>query len=133
MTIEETKKASDSNFSIKQNSTYDWVGNTDNTHDFHAVEKNINNRPNNNDDFDFMYDGIMAGELHEPEVAVNEENDTVADELHLCETKEDDFEIFNLRIIHRKNRFVCKSLVSFRVSSFLYGIQSKSKTFVFVL
>ncbi|XP_057788874.1 uncharacterized protein LOC131005803 isoform X2 [Salvia miltiorrhiza] len=79
----------------KQNSAYDWVGGFDNGH-----EKS--NRPSNNDDFDFMYDGVITGELDEPQAGVNEENDD--DELHLYEANEDDFEIFNLRIIHRKNR-----------------------------
>ncbi|XP_041992596.1 dual specificity tyrosine-phosphorylation-regulated kinase 4-like isoform X2 [Salvia splendens] len=93
-----------SNFSVKQNSTYDWVDSFDNDHDLnlHTVQKN--NQPNDND-FDFTYDRVITGELHEPQVPVNEENNTVADdELHLCETKDEEFETFNLRIIHRKNR-----------------------------
>lgn len=91
MTTEERTKASNPNFSIKQNSTYDWVGNFGNTHDFDAVKK----------------DRTITREVHEPDVAVNEENDTVTDGLHLSETQEDDFVTFDLRIIHRKNRFVC--------------------------
>lgn len=88
---EERMKASYPNFSVKQNSTYDWVGNFGNTHDFNAVKK----------------DRLTTKEVLETDVAVNEENDTVADELHLCEMQEDDFVTFDLRIIHRKNRFVC--------------------------
>ncbi|KAG6418451.1 hypothetical protein SASPL_120655 [Salvia splendens] len=94
-----------SNFSIKQNSTYDWVDSFDNDHDLdlHTVQKN--NQTNNNDDFDFTYGSVITGELHEPQVPVNEENNTVADdELHLYETKDEEFETFDLRIIHRKNR-----------------------------
>lgn len=87
----------------KQNSTYDWLG--DNAHDFHDVNKD--NRPDKNDDnLDFIYDRVITGETNEPEVAADEENDAVSEELHLNESKEDDFEIFNLRIIHRKNRSV---------------------------
>ncbi|KAH6777796.1 Protein kinase superfamily protein [Perilla frutescens var. frutescens] len=94
MTTEERMTASDPNFFTKQKCTNDWVGDFDKKDDC----------PNNNDDFDLIYDRVITGEIHEPEAAVNEENDTVSDELHLYETKEDDFEIFNLRIIHRKNR-----------------------------
>lgn len=93
MTIEERMTASDPNFSTKQNSAYDWVG----------IFDKKDNRPNNNDDFDKTYDGV-TGEIHEPEVMENEENDRVSNELHLYESKDDNFEIFNLRIIHRKNR-----------------------------
>lgn len=102
-TIGERLTASDTNFSTKGNSTYDWVRGFVNTHDFHTVKKD--NQPNNNDNYDFIYDEVIAGEIHEPEVAVNEESGTISDELHMY-TKEDDYEIFNLRIIHRKNRFV---------------------------
>ncbi|KAL0382128.1 UNVERIFIED_CONTAM: DYRK-family kinase pom1 [Sesamum calycinum] len=55
-----------------------------------------------NDDYDFIYDEVIASKKREPKVAVNEENGATSDELLLYEAKEDDYEIFNLRIIHRK-------------------------------
>ncbi|KAL0341279.1 UNVERIFIED_CONTAM: Serine/threonine-protein kinase ppk15 [Sesamum radiatum] len=64
------------------------------------------------DDYDFIYDEVIASKKREPKVAVNEENGATSDELLLYEAKEDDYEIFNLRIIHRKNsctHFLCHS------------------------
>ncbi|XP_026426414.1 dual specificity tyrosine-phosphorylation-regulated kinase mbk-2-like isoform X1 [Papaver somniferum] len=43
-------------------------------------------------------------ELHDPEVAGDEENSATPNELSICEHVEDEYEVFNLRIIHRKNR-----------------------------
>ncbi|KAI3470884.1 hypothetical protein Pfo_027547 [Paulownia fortunei] len=101
-TLGERLTASDTNFSTKRNSTYDWVGGFDNSLDFHTVKKD--NQQNEHDNYDFLYDEVIARETHEPEAAVNEESGAISDELLIYETKEDDYEIFNLRIIHRKNR-----------------------------
>lgn len=111
----------------KQNSTYDWLG--DKAHDFHDVKKD--NRPNNNDDsLDFIYDRVITGETNEPEVAANEENDAVSEELHLNESKEDDFEIFNLRIIHRKNRLICSVQLYSFIIPFTGPASKRTRTFL---
>lgn len=44
----------------------------------------------------------------EPRSAINEQESTILDEIPYGETNEDDYEVFNLRIIHRKNRFVTR-------------------------
>ncbi|KAI3964815.1 hypothetical protein MKW92_006624 [Papaver armeniacum] len=47
----------------------------------------------------------MTGEeLHDPEVAGDGENSATPKELSIYEHVEDEYEVFNLRIIHRKNR-----------------------------
>lgn len=80
-------------FQLEHN--YDWVGGFDNTNDFHSAEKD--NQVTENDDYGFIYDEVIGGD---------EESDALSDELLMYEVKEDDYEIFNLRIIHRKNRSV---------------------------
>ncbi|KMT18197.1 hypothetical protein BVRB_2g023690 [Beta vulgaris subsp. vulgaris] len=40
----------------------------------------------------------------EPRSAINEQESTILEEIPYGETNEDDYEVFNLRIIHRKNR-----------------------------
>ncbi|KAK6121887.1 hypothetical protein DH2020_044371 [Rehmannia glutinosa] len=85
-----------------RDSTCDWVGGFDNTDEFHTIKKD--DQQNENDSYEFIYDDVFAGENHEPEAAANEESGAISDELLIYDTKEDDYEIFNLRIIHRKNR-----------------------------
>ncbi|PIN06582.1 LAMMER dual specificity kinase [Handroanthus impetiginosus] len=95
-------KLSDTTFSFRRDYTYDSVGRFDNTDDFHTVKKD--SRPNENENYEFIYDQALGGEPHEPKVAVDDDGGTISDELLKYETKEEDYEIFNLRIIHRKNR-----------------------------
>ncbi|KAL0452728.1 UNVERIFIED_CONTAM: DYRK-family kinase pom1 [Sesamum latifolium] len=92
----------DTSFANERNSTYDWFGGFGNNLDVGTVKKD--SQLNENDDYDFIYDQVIASKKREPKVAVDEENGATSDELLLYETKEDDYEIFNLRIIHRKNR-----------------------------
>ncbi|KAL8462995.1 hypothetical protein ACS0TY_033846 [Phlomoides rotata] len=92
----------DTNFTAKSVCKYGWVGGFDNTHDFPSVKKG--KELNNNDDYESTNDDVIGGEIPEPEVAMNEENGVISDELRMHETKEDGYEIFDLRIIHRKNR-----------------------------
>ncbi|XP_073123753.1 uncharacterized protein [Henckelia pumila] len=55
---------------------------------------------NGNEDFEYIQDDVSR----ELQAAVEEEDGGPSDELLMCGDKEDDYEIFNLRIIHRKNR-----------------------------
>ncbi|KAK4403394.1 Serine/threonine-protein kinase ppk15 [Sesamum angolense] len=92
----------DTRFSNERNSTYDWFAGFGNNRDVGMVKKD--SQLKENDDYDFIHDEVIASKKREPKVAVNEENGATSDELLLYEAKEDDYEIFNLRIIHRKNR-----------------------------
>ncbi|XP_057788720.1 uncharacterized protein LOC131005701 isoform X2 [Salvia miltiorrhiza] len=60
-------------------------------------------RPIEHNDYGFIDDEIIAGESHEAEAVLDEEAGVISDEL-LTYDKEDDYEIFNLRVVHRKNR-----------------------------
>ncbi|KAL3650271.1 hypothetical protein CASFOL_006674 [Castilleja foliolosa] len=67
--------------------------------DFDEVKKDEGQ--NGKEKYEFMYDEVVAGESDR----LNEEDGAMFDdELAIYESREDDFEIFNLRIIHRKNR-----------------------------
>ncbi|KAJ6720583.1 DUAL SPECIFICITY PROTEIN KINASE [Salix viminalis] len=55
------------------------------------------------DDFQAGDGGEVNGEAHELEAAIGRE-DVNADELLRCYNQEDEYEVFNLRVIHRKNR-----------------------------
>lgn len=94
----------DTNFLTKRDCKYGLVGGLDDTYEFPSAKKG--NEPNDNNEYEFINDDVMGGEIHEPEVAVNEESGVISDELQMYATKEDEYEIFDLRIIHRKNRFV---------------------------
>ncbi|XP_022859090.1 probable serine/threonine-protein kinase clkA [Olea europaea var. sylvestris] len=78
----------------KRKSTYDWVGGF-NTKD---------NIPNEHDNFEIKNDEVIAGEPCESEAAADEEGGLISDELLMYDNTEEDYEIFDLRIIHRKNR-----------------------------
>ncbi|KAJ6311904.1 hypothetical protein OIU77_013619 [Salix suchowensis] len=55
------------------------------------------------DDFQVGDGGEVNGEAHELEAAIGGE-DVNSDELLRCYNQEDEYEVFNLRVIHRKNR-----------------------------
>ncbi|KAK6156135.1 hypothetical protein DH2020_010383 [Rehmannia glutinosa] len=61
-------------------------------------------KPNENDEYEFMDDDVISGERYEPKSALDEEGGAISDELLMYDNQKDDYEIFNLRIIHRKNR-----------------------------
>ncbi|KAF9674602.1 hypothetical protein SADUNF_Sadunf10G0144100 [Salix dunnii] len=72
------------------------------------------------DDFEVGDGGEVNGEAHELEAAIGGE-DVNADELLRCYNQEDEYEVFNLRVIHRKNRFLKTVQTSLcRESSFYY-------------
>ncbi|KAJ4828022.1 hypothetical protein Tsubulata_035101 [Turnera subulata] len=58
---------------------------------------------NETDDYAIGADDEVNGEPNEHKTEADEEN-VEADELLMYDTKEDDYEVFDLRIIHRKNR-----------------------------
>ncbi|KAK6929479.1 Protein kinase domain [Dillenia turbinata] len=66
-----------------------------------ATEKDVQLSRNNDQD---DADDEMPGEIHEPEAAGDDQEDVAADELLPSDTHEEDYEVFDLRIIHRKNR-----------------------------
>lgn len=85
----------------KRNSIYDSVGHFKNTSGLNTkvVEKDF--YPSGND-------GYEAGNDRD-EAAADEEDSTRSDELLTYVTNEDEYEVFSLRIIHRKNRFVIRA------------------------
>ncbi|KAF6153650.1 hypothetical protein GIB67_027517 [Kingdonia uniflora] len=61
-------------------------------------------RPNCGDDFEVEDDREMVGRPIDPETAGDREESGIANEFPMCGGYEDEYEVFNLRIIHRKNR-----------------------------
>uniref|UniRef100_A0A5B6YTN0 Putative dual specificity protein kinase CLK1 isoform X1 n=1 Tax=Davidia involucrata TaxID=16924 RepID=A0A5B6YTN0_DAVIN len=89
---------------IKRSSSYEWAGELKSTADLHiqVTEKGL--QLNENDGCE-VEDGSEVGEdPHEPEAAADEEEGVTGNEILMHETNEDEYEVFNLRIIHRKNR-----------------------------
>ncbi|KAJ9683834.1 hypothetical protein PVL29_016369 [Vitis rotundifolia] len=87
-------------YSIKRSSANDLIGEFKSTSDLHIE----NTEPNGNYGYEVGDDGEVAGECYEPEANVDEQEGATADELLMYENQEDEYEVFNLRIIHRKNR-----------------------------
>ena len=95
-------------YSIKRSSANDLIGEFKSTSDLHIE----NTEPNGNYGYEVGDDGEVAGECYEPEANVDEQEGATADELLMYENQEDEYEVFNLRIIHRKNRCVVHSLLA---------------------
>lgn len=89
---------SDSNLFSKNKCTYDRRRGYDDL----SIEKGI--EKNKTDNYGSICDEAIVRESHETEVAGNEECGAITDELSIYETNEDDYEIFQLKIVHRKNR-----------------------------
>ncbi|XP_073042314.1 uncharacterized protein [Primulina eburnea] len=98
---EEKHEAGVTNISTERNSN-DFVGGFINSLDFCSVRKD--SQSNGNENFEYIEDDVISGESRELQAAVEEEDGAPSDELMMCGDKEDDYEIFDLRIIHRKNR-----------------------------
>lgn len=60
--------------------------------------------PTDKGDCEMKYERRAGKDHHEPQAGINEE-DASADDNWFCHTNEDEYEVFNLRIIHRKNRY----------------------------
>ncbi|KAJ6432510.1 hypothetical protein OIU84_019697 [Salix udensis] len=82
------------NYYCKKGLNSDWIEGFKSTSDI--IENVI-------DDFQVGDGGEVNGEAHELEAAIGGE-DVNADELLRCYNQEDEYEVFNLRVIHRKNR-----------------------------
>ncbi|OVA02699.1 Protein kinase domain [Macleaya cordata] len=61
-------------------------------------------QPYGDDGYELEDGREMAGEPHDPEIAGDGENCSTPNELPMYENREDEYEVFDLRIIHRKNR-----------------------------
>ncbi|XP_051121584.1 uncharacterized protein LOC127244993 isoform X2 [Andrographis paniculata] len=87
----ETQKLGDNLFA-GTNCTYDWQGGFEDTLGSQSVDK---------DDPSSKNDEVIPQEPNEPG---NKEGSSVIDELSIYDAKDEGYEIFHLRIIHRKNR-----------------------------
>nr|GMD02103.1 dual specificity tyrosine-phosphorylation-regulated kinase 4 isoform X2 [Ipomoea batatas] len=88
--------------SIKKNSPRDWAGDLETTPHLRSPVIDKDCYPFIDvDDFEYKDDKPKAGESY---AAPDEEGGTASDELLMLNASEDDYEVFNLRIIHRKNR-----------------------------
>lgn len=102
----EASIALDAKYSIQDNSIYDWFGDLKINDDFgtqiikndYLITESDNQEPKGN---------AEVAEPCDPDLAVEEESCTISDELLMYTSREDEYEVFNLKIIHRKNRFVC--------------------------
>ena len=72
--------------------------------------QNVNGKPNQpvrNHAFDIIDYGTMNGELKDSEsVEAGDKDHGVIDELPAYNSLEEEYEIFDLRIVHRKNRLI---------------------------
>ncbi|XP_027104327.1 uncharacterized protein [Coffea arabica] len=88
------------NYSVKSSSMNGWVGELKSSDDFqtHIIEEDyhLGEIESRNHEMD--------GKICDPDPSADEEIGAPSDELLMYETKEDDYEVFSLRIIHRKNR-----------------------------
>ncbi|XP_011076696.1 dual specificity tyrosine-phosphorylation-regulated kinase 2 isoform X1 [Sesamum indicum] len=92
----------ETNVSNQRSSTSDCNGGFSSTHDSSNFKKDCQLKEDNN--VDFMDDEVIADETHDAEASIDEEDGAIPDELMIYGNKGDNYEIFNLRIIHRKNR-----------------------------
>lgn len=90
--------------SITRGSTYDLVGDSKSTYDLHSSASGKKLFPNRNGDYEAINGGEVGKEFNEQDAARDEEGGTTTDELLMYAAEEDEYEVFNLRIIHRKNR-----------------------------
>ncbi|KAL0321858.1 UNVERIFIED_CONTAM: DYRK-family kinase pom1 [Sesamum calycinum] len=92
----------ETNVSNQRSSPSDCNGGFSSTHDSSNFKKDCQLEEDN--DVDFMDDEVIADETHDAEAVIDEEDGAIPDERIIYDNKEDNYEIFNLRIIHRKNR-----------------------------
>ncbi|KAK6786460.1 hypothetical protein RDI58_014985 [Solanum bulbocastanum] len=91
------------NYFIETSCNTDWVGDIKGTRDLQpkAIEKDYHSYVHR--DYEPKDDRLEASEGNEPDEAADDEGGATSDELLMFEG-ENEFEVFNLRIIHRKNR-----------------------------
>lgn len=99
----ETKIDIENNYFIETSGNANWIGDVKGTLDLQpkAVEKDYHSYVHSDDEP--KIDRLEVLEGNEPDEAADEEGGATSDELLMFEG-ENEFEVFNLRIIHRKNR-----------------------------
>lgn len=74
------------------------------TADLHVSVAEKDLLPHEKDDYGGGNETKVAATSHEPEVDADEEDGVIDDQLLMLDANEDEYEVFDLRIIHRKNR-----------------------------
>lgn len=97
-------KINKTNYCAKRGSTNDWVEEFKGSPDLHVKVAEKDFIPNGINSYEFGDGGKGNAEPHEPDAPA--EGEDVTDELLMDNTHDDEYEVFNLRIIHRKNRSV---------------------------
>ncbi|KAK4579529.1 hypothetical protein RGQ29_029268 [Quercus rubra] len=95
-------KINKTTYSVKRGSTNDWVEDCKGSPDFHIKVAEKDFVPNGIESYEFEDSGKVNVEPQEPDAAAEAED--VTDELLMYNTNDDEYEVFDLRIIHRKNR-----------------------------
>ncbi|XP_059457920.1 uncharacterized protein LOC132187584 [Corylus avellana] len=90
------------NYCAKGGSPKDWVGGFKGSPDLHVKVAEKDFIPNGIDSFEFEEGGKGNAEPHESDAPA--EGEDVTDELLMYNTHDDEYELFDLKIIHRKNR-----------------------------
>lgn len=88
-----------SNYSPRRSSTKDWFENVKGSSDLHGKVAEKDLRPNGVEISEVGNNDVNE-ESHDPEAATDEDGDDV----FMYNTDENDYEVFDLRVIHRKNR-----------------------------
>lgn len=86
----------------EKSSANDLIGEFNSISNLYIESTGKDFQPNENDSHEDEH-GEVIGESHQPEATVNEEEGVIADELPIFQTQEE-YEVFDLKIIHRKNR-----------------------------
>ncbi|XP_057476831.1 uncharacterized protein LOC130764545 [Actinidia eriantha] len=98
------KVADEDDFKYKKSSTSERAEEYNLTDDLHIPVAEKDFQRNGNKDYEGGSAREEAADPHEPETAADEEEGITADQLLMYDINEDEYEVFNLRIIHRKNR-----------------------------
>lgn len=132
-------KINKTTYAVKRGSTNDWVEDCKGSPDFHIKVAEKDFIPDGIESYEVEDGGKINAEPQEPDAVA--EGEDVADELLMYNTNDDEYDVFDLRIIHRKNRFVGNSFLFsfffFFFSSWLHHCQflvsSPQKFFLFSL
>ncbi|KAK3020648.1 hypothetical protein RJ639_046241 [Escallonia herrerae] len=100
----EHESSSSSIYFVQKSSTSDQVKDFKGTSDLHTLmgEKDIHH--NGSADYQAGDDSELGRGSHEHAAAADEQGDNTSDELWIYNNNEDEYEVFDLRIIHRRNR-----------------------------
>jgi len=97
-------KINKTNYCVKSGCTNDGVEGFKGSPDLNVKVAEKDFIPNGIDSYEFGDGGKGSAEPHEPDAPA--EGEDVTDELLMYNTQDDEYEVFDLRIIHRKNRSV---------------------------